>query len=72
MATDQLEEKPPDPVNSSKRARGEEDVEVFDLRKPVEDSFKAKLLSMANPNNWQGFRRSKERLKIGEEDIKIS
>ncbi|KAL5739161.1 hypothetical protein ACOSP7_028080 [Xanthoceras sorbifolium] len=69
-ATDQLEEKPPDTVNSSKRARGEDYSEVSSLRKHVEDSFKAKLLSMASPNSWQGFGKPRERLKIGNDDCK--
>ncbi|KAL5833986.1 hypothetical protein ACOSQ3_017660 [Xanthoceras sorbifolium] len=66
-----MKEKPPEIVNSSKRVGREDDSEVSDLRKLVEDSFKAKLLSMTNPNSWQGFGKPRERLKIGDDDCKI-
>ncbi|KAK4850832.1 hypothetical protein QYF36_010168 [Acer negundo] len=48
-----LKEKPPDPNFSVKLSRMLE--EDGNLRKPVNDSFKSRLLSMSMLRNWSGF-----------------
>ncbi|KAK1592807.1 hypothetical protein Q3G72_030691 [Acer saccharum] len=66
------QEKPPDPVSSSKRARSSDGGENSNLRKSMGDSFKSKLLSASNPNQWQGLNSGKGKLKIEEGDITIT
>lgn len=59
-------------MSSSKRARSNEVGENNNLRKPVGESFKSKLLSASNPNQWLGFSFGKGKLKIAEGNITIS
>ncbi|KAK0578033.1 hypothetical protein LWI29_003961 [Acer saccharum] len=68
----EIQEKPPDPNFSSKRPRSDEGGGSNILRKPVGESFKSKLLSACNPNQWQGFSSGRGKLKISEGDITIS
>ncbi|KAL5802992.1 hypothetical protein ACOSQ4_031297 [Xanthoceras sorbifolium] len=56
MSMEEFKEKPPDLLVSSKRIRVEStDDGKVDIRKPVGDSFKTKLMNMASPNNWSRF-----------------
>ncbi|KAL5831466.1 hypothetical protein ACOSQ4_016820 [Xanthoceras sorbifolium] len=52
---------------SSKRARPATDCEA--PRKTMGESFKSKLLSMADPGRWVGFRADKEDFEIEQGDI---
>ncbi|KAL5802817.1 hypothetical protein ACOSQ4_031122 [Xanthoceras sorbifolium] len=54
--------------SNSKRARSENIAE--DVRMPTL-SFKSKLLGMTTPRNWEGFGVCKDKLQIGEGDIKF-
>ncbi|KAK2638984.1 hypothetical protein Ddye_026779 [Dipteronia dyeriana] len=66
-----LKVKPPDTGTTVKRARTQGDEDVGNLRKPVSDSFKAKLISTSSSGTWLGFGIGKEKLKIEDGDISI-
>ncbi|KAL5826499.1 hypothetical protein ACOSQ3_018349 [Xanthoceras sorbifolium] len=69
---EEIKEKPPDLPVSSKPVRVESsDDGDAALRKPGDDSFKSKLMTMASPRNWFGFNEKREKLKIGERDTTV-
>ncbi|KAL5804822.1 hypothetical protein ACOSQ3_031622 [Xanthoceras sorbifolium] len=73
-SSDELKEKPPDTLSHSKRCRvdcGERD-EFVGLRKSVRESFKSKLVVVANPVSWAGFGSKKEKLNLEEGDVSVT
>ncbi|KAL5836486.1 hypothetical protein ACOSQ4_015983 [Xanthoceras sorbifolium] len=73
-SSEKLKKKPPATLSRSKRCRvddGDRD-EVVELRKSVGESFKSKLMGVANPASWAGFSLKKEKLKLEEGGVFVT
>ncbi|KAL5838874.1 hypothetical protein ACOSQ3_016043 [Xanthoceras sorbifolium] len=73
-SSEELKKKPPDTLSHSKCCRvddGDRD-EVVELQKSIGESFKSKLVGVANPASWAGFGSKKEKLKLEESDVSVT